>query len=392
MNFVHRASVFATLLFGSVLAIGCSASSDDDAELGDDQEVVPESAKTLFDQAAVCDKDFERHKAIKEVDLHDGLLRWTCGDVPGVTGKDLGQEYCEYHAVQGGKVVAKATDLKDGQKLSCVFTSVYADVKPTKDQVAAHAQKLATALEAKENLATKADPNIATMHVGFNSRGAATALIGDCSKNANAAPKDEERQAACWEASIRKPENAAKLKTLCRGKNLNDEKRWASVVKLGAKVAAPGDENYEWQRDRSACLRTAAAQGVTWRNSDPMICTRVTRAVNECKATFNAVPDALDGFIFTGWVNRGLPPGCRKAKVDGKDYDQLVLCDATAAEAEDISTNPAWAADLNMFCKERFGNDLVMMAPLRALEKPGTKADGAFCSLYTGKSSSAAKE
>ena len=120
-----------------------------------------------------------------------------------------------------------------------------------------------------------------------------------------------------------------------------------------------------------------------------MICTRVTRAVAECGVSYSDLPAALDGFIFTGWVNRGLPPGCRKAKVDGKDYDQLVICEASAAETEDIATNPAWAGDLNMFCRERFGNDIVMMAPIRAVEKDKPKTDSAFCALYAGKASAA---
>ena len=385
MNSLRRTSLAAMIAMmstGIVLCSGCSTNAEE-VSAGDEQDIVPESAKTLFDQVGVCDKTLDRHKGIKEVDLKDGLLRWACGDVPGVTGKDLGQEYCEYHAVQNGKPVVTAGDLAQDKKLSCVFSSVYSDVKETANATRQYASKLAGHLASTENLGVETDPKVAVMARGFNSRGAATALISDCANDATSAPKDEERQVACFEAAMKNPSNAAELTRICRSKtSLDDEAEWAKVVALGAKVAQPGDENHAWQRDRAACLRTRAAKGLDWRNSDPMICARVSRAAAECKTSYNPVPEALDGFVFTGWVNRALPAGCRKAKVEGKDYDQLVICDASDSEVEDIATNPAWAGDVSMFCRERFGNDLVMMAPIRALEATKPTHEGAYCSLY----------
>ena len=372
----------ASLTTVALALIGCS-SADTGAETGDEQDVVPASAKTLFDQAGVCENVFKRHAAIRDADMKDGLLRWGCGDVPGVTGADLGQEYCEYHASANGKLVTKATDLKAGGKLECIFTAVYADVKPSAGETQKYAKTLGDAMADKANLGVSADPSLTVMKVGFNSRGAATALIHDCEANANKAPADEGRQAACHEAWEHETDAKKKsqLQTLCRGKNLSTDAAWKKVAALGAKVAVPGDANFDAQHDIAACLRTAAAKGVTWRNSDPMICTRISRATNECKVDFAPLPDALDGFTFTGWTNRSIPAGCRYAKVDGKDYAHLVICEAASSEIEDLDTNPAWAGDLEQFCHDRFANDIVMQAPIRAIQKAGTQ-DGQFCSSY----------
>ena len=317
-------------------------------------------------------------------------MRWECGDVPGVTGPDLGQEYCEYHASAGGKLVSAAKDIPQGQKLSCVFTGVYADVKGTPAASATYATTLGSALADPANLGAAADPALTIMKVGFNSRGAATSLIHDCAANANGAPADEARQAACYQASLVNGPNQTKLAAACRGKVLTDDKQWAPVAAMGAKVAVPGDANFESQKDIVACLRTAAAKGVTWRNSDPMICTRVTRAVNECKVAFEPIPDAVDGFTFTGWTNRSIPAGCRYAKVNGKDYPNIVLCEASSAEVEDLDTNPQWSGNLQQFCHDRFANDLVMQAPIRALQTAGTQ-DGTFCTAYNSNWSPAKK-
>src|SRR4051794_17131818 len=163
--------LLSSLFIGAVAVAGCSsAASDGGGDTGDEQDVVPASAKTLFDQAGVCDNVFKRHAAIRDSDMRDGLLRWECGDVPGVTGPDLGQEYCEYHASSGGKLVKAAKDLAQAQKLSCVFTGVYADVKDDENrdgswgtETSKYAKTLATAMTDKSNLGVATDPNLLVM-------------------------------------------------------------------------------------------------------------------------------------------------------------------------------------------------------------------------------------
>ena len=395
---------WAIISLAASVAACNSAATGPAAETGDDQNLVPALTTNHYDQAAVCAKVFDRHKAIRDSDMKSGVLRWGCGDVPGVTGKDLGQEYCEYKAISNGKVATKTTDIVGG-KVQCLFSSVYADVKPPygSPAVQAFGKNLAVKLKDATNLnlpkLTEADTTAlgaaSVMTVGFNTRGAATALVVDCARNASGgmngktlsatamtnALKDEARQAACFEASQTLPAKAAQFKAACQNKVLADDKVWAPIEALGARVAKPGDANYETQRDVSACLRSKASGGVTWRNSDPMICTRVTRAVTECAVEFNGIPESLDGFSFTGWTNKALPAQCRYAKVDGKDYAQLVICEASASEVSNLAFKPAWKNDLTQFCRDRFAQDIVMEAPIRALQKAG-KSEGAFCSNY----------
>lgn len=389
---LHRASLLLFVLVPAAMA--CSANAADDAVTGDDQEIVPDSAKTPFDQAPVCAKVFERHKTIKDPDLKDGYIRWACGDVPGVTGVDRGQEYCEYQAVSAGKKITAATQLTAGQPLYCLFSSVYQDVKGLEQKngdyvpnaaTIAYSKTLATALSAKENMNATVDPNLATMHVGFNSRGAATDLVQQCA--GTSAVLNELRQTACWQASVKTPANASKLRTLCRGKNLADEVRWKKVEALGAKVVVDQkDPNFETQHDVAGCISTLRYFPTTaWRNSDPTICARVTRATSECSCKYNVIPDAVEGFTFTGWTNSALPTGCRYAKVAGKDYMHLVICQASTAETEDLALNPAYAGDVQEFCHQRFANDLVMRAPIRVLQQANScKTDTSFCSAYGG--------
>ncbi|MSP91352.1 MAG: hypothetical protein EXR79_06060 [Myxococcales bacterium] len=381
------------LTLALLAATACAA--EPGAEAGDGAELVPASAATLFDQAAVCDNIFKRHTAIREADLRDGVLRWGCGDVPGVTGKDLGQEYCEYKAMQGGKVVRSGAELKSGQKLSCVFSSVYMDCNGWGVDNTSYAGDLAKDMSKPENLNATVDATAMVMKVGFNSRAAAEALIKDCAANAKKSALNtkqlvnEERQAACYEASTKNTKEAAKLRTLCRstkGDWLADEKKWTSVKALGARIAVAGEANFEWQRDLTACLRTGDTKikGVTWRNSDPMICSRVVRAAAECDAKYVSIPLDFKGFVFTGWTNRQVPAGCRKAKRAGADYDNMVICDATTSELEDIGLNPTFSSDLNEFCRTRFAKDLVMQAPLRLLTTSATSVTP-FCKAYSGK-------
>ena len=375
-SFSPLRTISALLLLAAPIATGCGA--EESAVTGDEDNVVPAAAETLFDQAGVCDAILKRHSTVRTTDLKDGTIRWNCGDVAGVTDQDRGQEYCEYHAVAGGKVVQSIGEVPSGAKIQCVFTGVYQDMTG-KDT------KLKTAMADKANLGAKpSETRVVRMEKGFNSRGAATALIEDCHDGYDQ-PLDEIRQAACYQASLVGGTKGKKLDKLCRGQNLADEARWKKAVALGAKVAVPGDANYEAQRDIAGCVRTHVASPATWRNSDPMICGRVVRATSECSCDYNAIPVAVEGFTFTGWTNDQLPTGCRYAKVDGAEYKHLVICEASAGEYEDLQTNAEWSGDLQGFCHDRFSTELVMKAPIRLLEKPDTcKQDAAFCKAYGG--------
>jgi hypothetical protein len=374
-SFSPLQALAALFAVAAPIAVGCGGG---EAVTGDEDNVVPNAAETLFDQARVCDAILKRHSTVRATDLKDGTIRWNCGDVAGVTDQDRGQEYCEYHAVAGGKVVQSVSEVAAGSKVQCVFTGVYKDTSG-KDT------KLKSAMALKTNMGMKpTETKIVRMEKGFNSRGAATALVTDC-HDAYEQPLDEIRQAACYQASLVGGTKAKKLTTLCKGQDLSNEERWKKVVALGAKVAVVGDASYESQRDIAGCLRTHVASPATWRNSDPMICGRVVRAKSECGCDYNAIPSAVDGFTFTGWTNDQLPTGCRYAKVDSLDYKHIVICEVSEGEYEDLQTNGDWNADLQGFCHGRFSTELVMKAPIRAIETAGTcKQDAAFCKAYAG--------
>ncbi len=112
-----------------------------------------------------------------------------------------------------------------------------------------------------------------------------------------------------------------------------------------------------------------------------MICARVTRAVAECGTQYVGIPDAVEGFTFTGWTNKALPSACRFAQVDGKEYKHLVICEASTSEVSNLAFKAQWKNDLTQFCRDRFAQDIVMQAPIRALQTAGSQS-GNFCSIY----------
>jgi hypothetical protein len=425
------------------VVIGCSSSQGGDT--GDEQDVIPQTTNNLFDQSEVCSLILKRHAGVRDVDLRDGDIRWNCADVPGVTSLDLakcqaskkalsdfksslsgkkptqadkdkiasladdanrqcqgyGQEYCEYHAVANGSSITKL-DQANGKGFACVFTSVFQDAQPKDD--------LSAAMSDAKNLGVKADATVVQMQVGFNSNGAATALIRDCRSQSNAdlqvadertgemrnrtaaekaatqkALVDEPRQAACWMAANADASKHDQLMKLCKSVDLSNDANWKKVEAAGVKVSAAGDADYEAQRDLAACLGSKRAGGVIWRNSDNMICGRTMRASGECGCDFDPIPDAFNGFILAGWTNDQLPTGCRYAQVGGADFQNIAICQVAQSEIDDLDGTPQ-ANDLQGFCHDRFSKDIVMKAPVRAaLEKKGSCSSApGFCAEYEG--------
>lgn len=410
-SFVLRLGLVGLCL--SPFASGCSAEEAPDgasAEVGDEDEVVPADATTLWDQSNVCSLVLKRHEVIRSSDYKDGVARWNCADVPGVGGGDLGQEYCEYHAVSGGKPVKSVSDAAPGAPIQCLFTSLYKDAFASASGIT----KYVNALGAKENLGVKPPVSLTGMQVGFNSRGAATALVVDCYSQASASNPtfdhdtgkfrdktaaektdtqnnltEELRQAACWQASVANPSKASALKTACRtprGKLLNST-RWKKAESLGVKVLAAGQPGYDEQRTLAACLGSYRSGAVTWRNSDNIICERVTRAASECSCSYNMIPDEYVGFTFGTWSSAtALPPGCRFAKVDGKDSQNLVICELSASQRSDLEVDDTYSGDLDKMCHDYFSKEIVMSAPIRGLQKAGScQATAGFCASYSGK-------
>ncbi len=365
-------------LFLGTAAVGCSEEGT-----SEEQNIVPDGAESPYALAGLCDQNIQRHAAVRSQELAEGVVRWQCGDREGVDGAaDRGQEYCEYHAVSNGKFVDDYTQIDASKPLYCLFSSVYMDVAPG----TARDKALATELSKKENLNAKITYDQVRMKGQFNSRGAATTLVKDASDVAK--DVNDERQAACYLKGVEDPSKAEKLKSLCDGKNLSSKTAWAKVTKLGVKVPKEGEATYEHFRDVVACMSVGRLEngGVDWRMSDPHITQVTYRANQECGCTYSALPDALEGFLQGTWSSKdALPPGCRRAKVAGKDYQQITICEVPAAERGDLETNLDYSENLQAFCNDRFGTDIVLTAPLRAVENAGscTTKTGAFCSEFT---------
>jgi hypothetical protein len=374
-------TTFAVAALGSFLVSflgGCAAPSAEDLDTSE-AAATPANPRTHFELALTCSRMLKRHETVRPIDMQQGVIRWGCGDVPGVTNEDLGQEYCEYQVVQNGAIKRKAADVASDAPVSCVFTSVFQD--------AGAEARLQAAMADPQNLgAAAATSGVVQMQKQFNSRGAATALIRDCQAAGDKYPLEQRlRTAACSQAVARTgATRASELATVCKT-NLMTGPGWARAQELGAKIAEPGSDGYEEQRDIASCMAVAAAGGVMWRNSDPMICARTSRSTTECDCSFGAVPDKLEGLPFTGWVDDQIPTGCRFAKVDGADYPYVVICPVSDQETADLAFNPVYAGNLGNFCRDRFATDLVMKLPVRALQTEGTcQHTAGFCADYMG--------
>ncbi len=161
-------TTFAALAV-TLLGVGCGAQSEDVSS--SESMARPADPSTPYLLAQSCGRLYKRHESVRAVDIRQGVIRWSCADVPGVTDPDLGQEYCEYQAVQNGKSVRTAADLTSGP-VSCVFTSVF--------KGAGEAPSLRAAMADDENLgfAVESD-SVVQMQNRFNTRSAATKLVAE---------------------------------------------------------------------------------------------------------------------------------------------------------------------------------------------------------------------
>jgi hypothetical protein len=435
------ATSFVATLF--VLAAGCS-SEEEEADASEDAVsanapqgpcgATPCGATNDYEQAKTCDKLFEAHAEIRQADLDEGVVRWKCGDVDGVVQPELGQEYCEYHAVavdaksKTSIVVDNGNDLGKAKSktVQCLYTSTYGDIRGRGDAIGnfiikdeksaaadvAHVADVAAALSSSSlgplatitvegRLAsggrngpvvkrTLADRPATGMYGRFNTRGAATALINDCANAAAGPSTAADRTAACYRAAKAATtagdgSKATALETACTGVDLTTDANWAKIAKLGVKLAdATDDAAFQNEKDIAACVRTKDGGGVAWRNSDPTICARSLRAASECGTTFGQLPDEpgfIDGFEMTGWNGRSLEgTGCRYVKVAGQEYRQMVLCTPPPAEIEKAITRTK--RPLQQVCNDLFGNVVAMQAPIGAIATPKADAKGAFCGSF----------
>lgn len=199
------------------------------------------------------------------------------------------------------------------------------------------------------------------------------------------------------------------IKSACKphflGVDLSKDANWAKAAALGVTV----DEQNDADRDVSSCVMVKYAEngGVPWRNSDPTICGRAFRVASECGATgFGGIPGGgnlqstelrFDGFEMRGWANRlQLPNGCKYAiKADGtacsaedsaagKCYTRMVVCTPAASDVKAYKTQKK---PLQELCKDKFGPNVAMQAPVGLLVQGNLRTDTPFCKAFAEGSS-----
>ena len=423
MNLVRNLSVLGLVGAALLAGVGCSAAPDDGST--DEEDIVtgastPAQGSAVFDQIKTCDNLFKDRAAFRDADLQEGVLRWKCGDVDGVSiskceddlallaaqeargsvdakrtdklsecGNGYGQEYCEYNAVSKGNVVngvKTAKALKDGDVVQCVFTSVHSDFEGTLADPQAFSMDLAKKLEPQLVAAGRTpEGRVAGMKQGVNSRGAADTLINDCANLARSGEqsyaKDADRQVLCYNAWAKatKPADKAKYESACKGIDLANDGNWK---KTGLKATPLTDAD----ADLASCTMVLNAKngGVSWRNSDPTICARSYRAARECNVTFKQIGEVAPtfaGFSMQGWTNRAtLPAGCKYSTIDGSPYGNVVIC---TAGAQDVKNYRTQKKPLQTLCRDKFGVNVAMQAPIGALANlSAAKEESPFCKAF----------
>lgn len=423
MNLVRNISVLGLVGAALLAGVGCSAAQDDGST--DEDNIVtgastPAQNDIVFEQVKTCDNLFKDRAAFRDADLQEGVLRWKCGDVDGVSiskcednlallaaeeakgsvtqerrqalsecGNGYGQEYCEYNAVSKGNVVngvKSAKDLKDADVVQCVFTSVHSDFEGTLGDPQAFSMDLAKKLEPQLVSASRTpEGRVAGMKQGVNSRGAADTLINDCANLAKGGEqtyaKDADRQVLCYNAwsKASSPADKAKYETACKGVDLSNEANWK-------KTGLTATELTDADHDLASCTMVLHAKngGVSWRNSDPTICARSYRAARECNVDFKQigqVAPTFAGFSMQGWTNRAtLPTGCKYSTIDGNPYANVVVC---TAGAQDVKNYRTQKKPLQTLCRDKFGVNVAMQAPIGALANLGAaKEESPFCKAF----------
>jgi hypothetical protein len=417
MNIAKRVIAFG--LIGTSSIVGCASEPTDDAD-GAAAAVTPKQAENTFEQVKVCDNLFKDRAAFRDVDLQQGVLRWKCGDVDAVTisaceddlgaiarreesantdgareaslvecSDGYGQEYCESNAVANGSVVnsvKSGRELRDSDVVECVFTAVFSDVED--EATPAYHKELASKLKPQLTSPKRdLEGRVAGMKQSANSRAAADALINDCSNLGNspdeALHKNAERQVLCYKAWTAAGNATARrrIEEKCASADLADDSEWAKTGLADAELS-------DAEKDLAACTMVLYAPngGIAWRNSDPTICARSYRATHECNVGFKQIGEVapgLQGFAMMGWTNRDtLPPACKYAQIDGAPYKQLVVCKPNAADVKAYRTQ---RKPLQQLCRDKFGVNVSMQAPVGALADLGNaKTDTPFCSAFVG--------
>ncbi len=258
-------------------------------------------------------------------------LRWSCADVPGVTGDDRGQEYCEYFAMvslpdeQEPRILGKnlGIDSWDGTTPTRLALTDDHIAQLEQDDSAVVGQCIFTSwnsdIDAPANgtlMGVPVDAGTFRMTFEANSAEAAQLLVEDCSTTAN-----------------------------------------------NGDPADPSDPRHDaYYR---GCMLNEQLNETAFRKSDSTACVAAMRLA-ECGCTSKSGADLAvamspytrRGFPLGSWADAAsLPPSCRYVDL-GDGSRTVVSCDLTAADVLNYSIDP------KARCADKYADNVVVHVPV----------------------------
>ncbi|HLU65406.1 MAG TPA: hypothetical protein VKZ63_03995 [Kofleriaceae bacterium] len=334
----RRTAPLAAPLLGALVALGAPAgcASDGGGEGPDCSGLkcdIPEG-----EDADLC--ALRREDAFNEnqIAFTREFLRWSCNDVPGVTGADRGQEYCEYFAI--AQLPPASADAEPpppavlGRNLGPDYThgTTPVSLELTYEQI----------------VALESDP---------------TAVVGQCvftSWNSDIpGPVPACDEAGCPEVlGVPVAEEDFRMKF-----DVNSMEAGKLLVE-DCWVADRAGEEDDFTR---GCMLNAEINDTAFRKSDTTVCAATVRLAEcGCEPTgptgFSELisPEERRGFPLGTWSSVAeLPAGCHFVDL-GDGSQTVVTCDLAAGDVLD------YALDLKARCQTLYADNVVVHVPMPA--------------------------
>ena len=327
-----RLAILAALL-AVTAGGGCASDAGPGVDCTDSKCDIPEG-----EDADLC--SMRRTDAFNEnqVAFTEEFLRWSCNDVPGVSGDDRGQEYCEYFAI------AQLPPAAEGEE-------------PPTPAV------LARNLGADYTHGTTPISVYLTQYQMRQLEQEPTEVVAQCVFTS-------------WNSDIPGPVPACSEEScpdvLGVPLEAEDFRMKFDVNSMEAAQFLVEDcwvHDLEGEEDdfTRGCMLNAEINDTAFRKSDTTICAATIRMAEcACEPTgevsfpVQISPPERRGFPLGTWSGLSeLPAGCRFADL-GDDSQTVVTCDLTAADVLD------YGLDLKARCQTKYADNVVVHVPMPA--------------------------
>ena len=328
-----------------LLVIGCSdGRSNPTEDCADEKCDLPEDAP---EQA--CERGrTEAFNPNRQAYTNDAL-RWSCADVPGVTGDHQGQEYCEYFA------------MVELPRLAGTPSEIHT---PGREHAGSSRLQVLGRNLGDDAGTTPVSLDLRTEHIDLLSV-EPSAVVGQCiftSWNADVpAGIPACNGLGCDELYGVRADN----EDMFRMKFVANSEEAAMILIDDCFVSPEHSSVFSWPTDDfvRGCMINSVLNGTSYRKSDSITCAAAMR-LSECGCDVDEfVVEMLAnvggrGFALGSWQSSyELPPKCRYVDTKG-NTNTLVACDISAGQALD------WAADPKGFCREEYADNVVVHVPV----------------------------